>query len=226
MPPPIWSNSTITRYKERGEDEFVSAYPCIIARVAPAIVSGASVYTLADAVLNIRRVTWKGKKLNPISLRVFRECGYSEDALGIPREYVFSHTGTNEIRLHPTPNENIAGTSSGLYTTAIATNLVIEYWSAADHSALVIPACIRQRLLKVYVLKQLFKLEGKGKSLKNAKFFSDLWDQLSAEYANILYELNEKPRKLINGGPSTYPPSGRGPLLLPSDFGIGVDPGY
>ena len=220
----VWSDATIERYKERGEKEFCSTHPCIVARVAPAITAGTAVYTLSDYILNIRRVTWKGKKLDPIPYREFRENSFSEESSGVPRAYVFSHTNINQIRLFPTPSESLAAETGDLFNAdQILTSCVIEYWSMPDHIDLTIPDFLRRRLLKMYVNKQLFALEGRGKSNRNVKYYAELWEKLHTDYAQILSDLMNKPRKLVNGDPVSAHVAGYKKPILPSNYGYGVD---
>jgi hypothetical protein len=177
-------------------------------------------------VRSIRRITWQGFKLDPLGQRNQREVFQYATQVGTPFWYVFNNVGQNNIQFFPIPPANITPSGNDLYGDAISTDVIVEYFMMPDFTSNFIPSYFRQRVLKPYVLKGCFTVEGPGQNLKNVQYFKQKWEFLKTQYGNLLEELHGKSRKLmINGIASNqfFPGS---PLLPVSKFGIGVDDGY
>ena len=219
------SAATVARLSQEGENSFVVDNPCILKRVAPTAVSGVSLIVLPDDVKSIRRVTWKGYKLDPLPQRNFREVFQGATQQGRPFWYVFNNVGQNLIQLFPAPNETLTPATANLFGSAIPNQLIVEYFQAPDFVNAILPSYFRRRLLKTYVLRGCFNIEGQGQNLKNSKYFKQRWDQLSKLYGQLLDDLHNKPRKLVVQGISAaYYFPGR-PLLPIDKFGISLDAG-
>jgi hypothetical protein len=222
---PLFDANTINRLSQEGENNFAIEHPCILNRIAPAAVSVVSLIVLPDDVKSIRRITWKGYKLDPLPQRNFREVFQNATQQGRPFWYVYNNVGQNLIQLFPAPNENIAATTVDLYGSAIPNQLIVEYFQAPDFATAIIPLYFRRRLLKTFVLRGCFNLEGQGQSLANVKYWKNRWNQLSTLYGQLLDDLHSKPRKLvIQGINAAYYFPGT-PLLPINKFGISVETG-
>ncbi len=309
----LFSDRKITRLSNEGENNFAVEYPCIIKRISLATTistptdfdsmsgdfdsatgdfdsSGAALtyvnpFTLPDDVLSIRRVTWKGYKLDPLPQRNFREVFQNATQLGRPFWYVFNNVGQNLIQLFPGPNERLpiittisntdfdstpglfdsapgdfdsagigqsTSSSSGtdfdstpglfddqqglfdgstnvaqtdLYGNSIDKSFIVEYFQAPDFVNATIPAYIRRRLLKNYIMRGCYNIEGQGQNLKASKYYKERWRMLKQMYGELLGELHNKPRKLVvNGISSSY--FFPGVPMLPIDrFGASVSAG-
>jgi hypothetical protein len=224
---PLFTSSQINRYTLAAEQEFTTNYKCIIDRVALPIVSGTSLYTLSDNVIDIRRITYKGKKLDPLSHRDLREHLGSATSSGTPTDYVFNNLGQMVIKLFPTPAETLPSSQLNLFTpTLIRAQCIVEFYTVADGIGYKIPDYIRRRLLKAYVLKQAYLSEGKGQNLKAYKYWSSKWDYLSDVYGQQIYDQLNTPRRLIsNSGIGMRRHFPARPQLPISMQGIGLDPG-
>jgi hypothetical protein len=311
----LFSESKLNRLSNEGENNFAVEYPCILKRISLSTTvatasdfdsmtgdfdsatgnfddAGSSVtyvnpFTLPDDVISIRRVTWKGYKLDPLPHRNAREVFQNMTQLGRPFWYIFNNVGQNLIQLFPGPNEQLpiitstsrtfddtpgdfdsttgefdshttAGTVQGsggldfdstpglfddqpglfddgggagfnsqtnLYGTNIDKCFIVEYYQAPDFTDAKIPAYIRRRLLKNYIMRGCFNIEGQGQNMKASKYYKERWRMLKEMYGNLLSELHNKPRKLVVNGISAsyfFP----GVPLLPIDrFGTSVDAG-
>lgn len=221
----LFSTDTITRFAQEGESDFCSEKPCIIKRVALTIVSGTATYTLSDDVLSIRRIAWKGQKLDPLPQRAAREIFQGASQSGTPFWYIFNNIGQNKIQFFPAPVVNIATTASNLYGSEIANRVIVEYWQAPDYTTAIIPSYMRRRLLKAYVLKSCFAIEGAGQNLKNVGYFEDKYRNLKRLYTQLLEDLHGKPRKLsLNNYSGTGYFPGQ-PILPMARFGQSVETG-
>lgn len=221
----LFPDSTITRFAQEGENAFAVEYPCILSRLALDITTGVKLYTLPDTVTSIRRVTWRGYKLDPLPLRAKIDVFQNATQIGRPFWYVFNNVGLNKIQFFPIPDETIVASQANLTSDGILTNVIVEYFQAPDFITKVIPPYIKRRLLKTYALRGCFNVEGQGQSLKNAKYWKAKWMFLKEKYGLVLAELHNKPRKLVVNSiqASYYFP---GSPVLPIDrFGISVNTG-
>lgn len=223
---PIFDSATVNRMVQQGEQNISVDKPFLTDRYSPPVVAGTGTYVLPNYVLSIRRVTYKGMKLDPLPQRNQREIFQGADQQSKPFWYIFNNLGQNTIKIFPTPSENLsAGSGATLYTTDIPNCLIIEFWRVADSSTFKVPAYLRRQLLKQYAAKQLLMLEGSGQNKKLSKFFEEKWKTVKQSFIDHIDYMATTPRKMIVGeisGQNYFPAS---PILPISNFGIGVDEG-
>ena len=222
----LWSSTQIVRFSQEGENDFVNEFPCILVRMSLPTVANQAVYTLPDDVRSIRRITWKADKMDPLGQRNMREVFSYATQVGKPYWYVFNNVGANNVQFFPIPNETITPSGKDLWSDAIATEVIIEYFRFPDFANYVLPIYFRRRLLKPYVMKSCFGVEGQGQNLKNRDYCTNKWGMLKQKYGVFLDEIHNKSRKLcLNGITSSqfFPAT---PVLPVSRFGIGIDDGY
>jgi hypothetical protein len=223
---PLWTSESIVRFSQEGENDFAEEYPCILTRMSLPVVRNQALYTLPDDVRSIRRITWQSQKMDPLGQRNMREVFSYATQVGKPYWYVFNNIGANRLQFFPIPDETINPSGLNLYGDAINTDVIIEYFVLPNYANYVIPQYFRRRLLKAYVLKSCFSIEGAGQNLKNRDYFNSRWDGLKQLYGQFLDEIHNKSRKLcLNGITSSqfFPAT---PVLPVSRFGIGIDDGY
>lgn len=223
----IWTSDQLQRFALVGERSFARDYKCVVDRISLDIVSGTADYVLDEAVLDIRRVTYRGIKLEPLSHRKMRFYLDGPAPSGKPTHYIYDNVGASTIKLFPTPNETIVGVSYGLIEPSIiAAHCIVEYYAIPDAIKLRIPQPFRRRLLKAFVLKMAFSIEGKGQNLKAAKYWESKWQYLKETYGFAMEDLIKLPRKLVASDTKTDSPFGHATPVLPSNMrGVGVDPG-
>lgn len=222
----VFSSEQINRYTLAAEQDFSNAFKCIIDRVTLEIVSGTSLYVLPDNVIDIRRITYKGKKLDPISHRDLRERLDGSSASGTPSDYIYNNVGQMTVKLFPTPAETLTGSQVDLFNpTIILTECIVEFYTTADGLGYKLPDYIRRRLLKPYVLSQLFLAEGKGQNIKASQYWKKKYSYLKEIYGLQLYDQINTPRRLMaNSGGMRRHYLAR-PQLPIGMQGIGLDPG-
>jgi len=222
----VFTSDQINRYVLQAEQAFTNDFKCIVDRLALDIVSGTDLYVLPDYVIDIRRITYRGIKIDPISQRDVREYLDGLNSSGTPENYVFNNVGQMTIKLFPAPTETLANSQTDLYNPEVVrVQAIVEFYAAADGIGYKLPAYIRRRLVKAYVLKQLFLAEGKGQNIKASKYWSQKWKYLKEKYGfQIENQLNE-PRRLLANGPQYGRPYLAPPVLPLGMRGIGVDPG-
>ena len=196
----LFSTATITRFAQEAEDLFVKDYHCIIDRTALAIVANTHTYSLPSYLIDVRRLTWKGLKIYPASHRSLRESQLSlTNTASVPYNYIFDNIGQAQIRFFPIPSVNIASIGTNLYGSEIANRVIVEFYRSADYTAFTIPSFFRKRLIKAYVLKMCFSIEGRGQNLKASKYWHDKWNYYNEIYGMLLEELINEPRHIILG---------------------------
>lgn len=221
---PLFESADYLRFYNQGEEEVSVDREFLVDRFSPAIVSGTPEYTLPDTYLSIKRVTYLGQKLDPLTRRNENEVFQSATQTGTPFWYVFNNIGANKIRLFPTPGDSLnAGVN--LWSTDIPTSCIIEAYRVSDNATFVIPSWMKRRLLKQYVGLRLSMIDGAGYDKKAIKYFQAKWDIGKMTFVNLLDELHYLPRKLMvqDISSSNYFPGE--PVLPIADFGISVDEG-
>src|SRR5215469_15633865 len=222
----LWTDQTITRFSNDGENDFAEEYPCILTRMSLPVIATQAKYLLPASIRSIRRITWQGTKLDPLSQRNMREVFNFATQISKPYWYVFNNIGANTIQFFPIPDQTINPSGGNLYSDAITSDVIIEYFILPDFVNYTIPVYFRRRLLKAYVLKQCFGVEGAGQNLKNRDYFSNRWNQLKQVYGVFLDEIHNKSRKLCLNGITSSQFFPHTPILPVSKFGIGFDDGY
>jgi hypothetical protein len=223
----VWTSDDILRFLANAESDFCEEFPVLIDRWCLDIKNGIPEYTLPDYVVNIKRFTYKGAKLDPMPHRYFREAFQgAASQISTPYWYVHTNLGTNIIKLFPTPAEDLTTTDIGLWDTNIENKCIVEFFRTPDEeTGHTIPPYIRRRLLKCGVLKDCFSMENQGQNLKNSQYFDLKWKAMIKQYGNILQTLLAKPRRLAISDPSAYQNYPAAPVLPIDRYGIGVRTG-
>jgi hypothetical protein len=221
----LFSESKVQRFSQGGEQIFCREFPCIQVRQSLSITASTHTYTLADDIIDIRRISYLGKKLDPLPHRMFREAFQNGSQTGKPFWYVFTNIGQNQVRFFPTPNATIAAASDNLYGSSIDDAVIVDYFAAPDFSTKVVPVYFRRRLLKAATLESCFAVEGEGQNIKNSKYFKGRFTFLKNLYGGLLQDLHNRPRKLVLGASSGSQFFPGQPLLPMSRYGISLDAG-
>lgn len=225
----VFDKELLNRFAQNCEDDFHSDFNCIVDRFALPIISGTSLYTLDDWVVNIRRITYLGWKVYPLSHRDFRDYILPVSSTGRPLEYVYNNVGLNTIKLFPAPSLTIDPViyenSSELFKTEnILTQCIVEYYRAPDYFDFTIPLFFKRRLVKAYVLWMCFQTEGKGQNEKAAAYWQKRYKALKRLYGEALQDLINRPRKLFASGNDDFDIRQRRPMLPIDKFGISTGP--
>ena len=195
----IWSDNYITTLVEGSYTDIVDSVPCIVDRIALEVYAQIALYTLPSYVQGIRRITWLGKKLDPLPAQIYRMQRTSTPAgisgtfnpnafysgtffsgtiagtpHGTPTHYVYQDYGLKTIRLFPAPNISVASIATNLWGSEIGNRVIVEFFRYPDGSH-TLPEPFKRSLSKYWVLSKAFLREGAGQDLK------------AAEYYNVLY---------------------------------------
>jgi hypothetical protein len=197
MPVPLlWENDYLARISLKAEIEISRATTCIIDRIAIPVIVGESEFKLPDYVYNVRKVYWKGYRLEPIATLSLSETGLEIDGIvyggygaagGQPREYFYNGFGDNKIKLNPAANEVLGGGwTDGLWSYRIPTTVIVEFYRFADGIDWVIPPYLRRRTIKAYVCWKAFQKEGDGQNNKAAEYWKAKYYRLLARAKLII----------------------------------------
>jgi hypothetical protein len=222
----LFSTAKLQKLYNQGEEHVSHDRHFLVDRISLSLVQGQAKYTLPDYVESIKRITYRGMKLDPLSNRNLRDSFQGATQQGEPFWYVYNNIGLNQIQLFPVPSQSLAAAVSGLWDTAIPTSFVIEFYRITDNATFVIPPYLKPQLLKSYVAMKCSSIDGAGLTLKMRQYYEQRWDAKEKDFEGWIDELMNKPRKLVISEifSSNYFP---GHPILPIDkFGIAVDEGY
>lgn len=194
----IWTDDYLNQLAVDAEQQINQDIPVIYQRFCFAVNSGQSVYTLPSFVRGIRRITWRGRKVDPVSFAEFgmltpatavqSNTTKIEGSSGRPYWYTLHPTNIFDIRFYPTPNETFDATGDPYSPDfgpkcIIACNRSIDS-TFADPTA-VLPTYIDRRTRKAYVAWKAFESEGKGQNLKAATYYKSKYQFLITQFLHI-----------------------------------------
>lgn len=180
----IWDESYLNTLLDDAESYIISALDCIFDRVSIAVTLGQSNYTLPTYVTRILTITWKGKRLTPLSFQEFcianpasavvSESAKTESPNSIPQFYVRHPSNYRDIRFWPTPNETIAAGTTNLFGSSINTCVIASVYrtESSDQPYLRLPSYLIRRVKKAYVLSRAFAKEGKGQDIQASQYYT------------------------------------------------------
>ena len=177
--PIIWQDAYLVQLLAEAEKRIASDIDLHFTKYALSITSGTSTYSLNSNIKKVMYITWKGKKLEPLSFDETNSLAFNtavvssgvreEYSIGTPRYYSIHPTNLSVIRLIPTPNETITPTGSeDLWdATVIDDHCIVSCYrySDPDSTEFSLPDFLGRRYKKHYALYRAFLKEGKGQNL-------------------------------------------------------------
>ena len=240
----LWTNEYLNDLALEAEIAITNETPCIIDRLSLQVMEGVSEYQLPDYVDNIRRVFYKGFRLDPLPSMGFDWFDRSEDGAfaphaftdaffirgggatsttganrGRPWNYYYSTFGENVIRFDPGINEDVAQYPDGLYDINIANAVIVEFYRIANGADFKVPPYVRKRTIKAYVMWKAFEREGDGQNLQASAYWQKRYAILTSKCTAILnnvYRAAIPARDAIAGRYLTTPAR----PVLPPNYGI------
>lgn len=207
----IWTDNQINQWLVDAEQDINKRVPSLIYyRFCLQITQGVSVYTLPSFVRTVSRITWLGRKLDPVN---WDELTYLTPATAIlqnnaggsvnsvvsrPLYYAKHPTNPYDIRLYPTPNLSLAANAQDPYSPLPETATqnqacIVACWRSVDSTfadpTALLPSYIDRRTRKAFVCWKGFEAEGKGQNLKAAAYYKNLYE----EKINTLIQINQVP---------------------------------
>jgi len=214
----IWDDVYLDRLRADAEQDICNRINCLFFRYAIQITSGLSVYTLPVTNSRIRRVTWKGRKLDPLTFQEMCDLdpqfAYAdstnkyETPTGLPRYYILHPTNIRDLRFYPVPNEDILIDGLDVYGVGVDTNVVISCFRNIDGTdpKYQLPDYIYRRTVKAYVLWKAFSAEGPGQDSRAAayqkskySFYIEKFSKLNSDiFVSKRYSLGREDSRSLN----------------------------
>lgn len=191
----IWTDAFLNKLQTDAQQYILDEVNCLLHRFYLPITEGTSVYTLPSFVRSIRRVTWLGRQLEPLSWDeltiitpatvVANSQNRIETSISRPQWYARHPTNIYDIRLYPTPDETFDQSPSNddPYSPILnEPHCTISCWRFVDDTGTIpnaqLPPYILRRTVKAYVLWKAFEKEGTGQNLIASKFYKSKLDFL------------------------------------------------
>lgn len=202
----IWTDQQIQQWQADAEADINKRIPSLIYfRFCLATIEGISVYTLPSFVRTVSRVSWLGRKLDPVSwdelvLLSPATAQLQSDQIdtiptvvGRPLYYAKHPTNPLDIRLFPTPNLTLSSSAQDPYSplpeTANPQACIVACWRSIDSTfsdpTALLPNYIDRRVRKAYVLWKAYSAEGKGQNLAASKYYKNLYEWLINHFISI-----------------------------------------
>ena len=199
----IWSESQINQWALDAEQEINKEVQCIFEKCYLGTVFGQSLYTMPSYVRGIRRITWLGKMLDPVSWEEGTQLtpatsvlpppnnAFSEETtIGRPLYYWMHPTAPYTVRLYPTPNLTLPTTGGDPYSPLPNEQFCnLAYWRETDptlqNPTQMLPTYVARRTRKAYILWKAFAAEGPGQNLKASQYYGKKYEFLIERFRMI-----------------------------------------
>ena len=184
----------MSQLRDDGEADIARRLCPIYARYSLSVTSGTGTYTLQSQTREIRSITWKGHKVEPLVNQeeaINLDQKYETTQLGRPQYYLIGFDGLYKIRFIPIPDETISSDDTNLFDrVGISARVIISYYRLPDRSSTIfsIPDYLARRTIKPYVLSKAFAAEGKGQNLKAAAYYTRKYEILLNLYKNLKHK--------------------------------------
>lgn len=218
----IWTDALLDQLALDAAYDINNQVPCIFHRFFLATVAGIPIYTLPTKVRSIKRITYRGIKLDAVSWIEMEAIApfaawvsgsaHNDPSVGVPRFYAIHPTNIHDIRLYPTPADTYVATGDPYSPLAAEERCTITCWANYDPTGLdsQLPAYIDRRTRKAYTLWQAFKKEGKGQDTNAASFYKSKYEFLinlfklinSGVFISKRYRLGQGTHDLQQGRPA------------------------
>lgn len=193
----IWSDAFLEQLAVDAEQAILLDVNCIYHRFHLTTVAGTSVYQLDELVRGIKRITWRGIKINPCSWEdlhslsphtaVVDAGNRVETSESRPFWYALHPSNIHSIRFYPTPNESFTNTGDPFSPSPNESKCTISCWRNLDTSNALynLPLYIDRRTTKSYILWKAFEKEGKGQNLAASKYYAQKYKFLIEQFKSI-----------------------------------------
>jgi hypothetical protein len=216
-----FSDSQLSNYAIKYEQELCSKHDLIVDRVAIATTAGRSEYELPNYVTNIRMVLYLGKVVYAKGIRASVMTGDTPatTATNAPYEYLFNGKGMHVIKFFPAPDTSVTDPGGPYFdVTKDKIAVIVEFLRTPSQTdaTLRLPSWMRRWLLKDYICEKCFSMEGPTQDLRGATYYHEKvlsHDALIGEIKSNLnrYQINvlsDRPRNTIRKpGHPVLPPN-------------------
>lgn len=236
----IWTPEFLQQLSTDAEQDINKRIPSLIYyRFCLATTQGISVYALPPYVRTVSRVSWLGRKLDPVNWDELIALTPATAVLhanapdtistviGRPLYYAKHPTNPYDIRIFPTPNLNLSATAQDPYSplpesATQSQACIIACWRSIDSSfndpTALLPTYVDRRMRKAYVLWKAFEAEGKGQNSAAARYYQKIYEVLIEKFVQINNGTYVAKRYAIENGMLTIDNFRYPKPILPSNF--------
>lgn len=195
----IWSDDFLNQLEEDAHQQINQDVQCVFEKSYFPTTKGLSLYTLPSFVRSVRRITWLGKRLDPVSwdelialspatVAVNQSQFSEESVVSRPLYYAMHPTNPYAIRFFPTPDLSLPASGGNPYATIANEQFCcLSYWRTTDESSdkTSLPQYIARRTKKSYILGKAYEAEGKGQNLAASKYYLGKYSRLIKRFIAI-----------------------------------------
>ena len=212
--PTIFSDTYLQRLLYEAERDAVNRVDYLFYRISLPIIAGQSVYRLPDEVRKIKRITWRGKKVDPLTWQEVASLSPTsfvggganfEYSTSVPKYYSLHPNDIRNIRFYPTPNESLPLVEVGLEGPTIGDCCIISCYrnpEQVENTPFQLPPYVQRRTTKAYAAWKAFSREGKGQNLTASEYYASKLEWLYRWFAliNDGTFVSRRPRLLAESG--------------------------
>lgn len=192
----IWTTNYLEQLAGDAEQQINQEGNFIYKRFCMATVAAQSLYTLPSFVRGVIRITWRGRKLDPVTWEELQQltpataAPYTDNQLrGRPLYYAMHPTNPYDIRFMPTPNESFDGSGDPFSPVTDGSTCIVSCWRNIDSTftdpTALLPNYIDRRTRKAYVAWKAFESEGRGQDLQASMYYSQKFSFLIEQFKLI-----------------------------------------
>lgn len=193
----LWTDAYLEQIVGDGIYDIVDKVDCIFHRFFLQTFENTSLYTLPDYVKGIRRVTWRGVKLEAVSwlemelltrqTAVLNSSTSFEVSSGRPQFYALHPSNIRNIQFYPRPSESFDATGDPFSPTVFEPKCTISCFRTPVEGSdkFDLPRYIARRTVKAYTLWKAFGKEGKGQDLTASAYYAKKYQFLISQFSSI-----------------------------------------
>lgn len=227
----IWTDTLLDELAEDAAKRINADVLCLYHKFYLATTTGLSVYTLPTKVKSISRITWLGKKIDPLSWEEMQimnpMTAFVSGAINIetsvsrPQWYALHPTNYRDIRFYPTPDLTLSATGGDPYSPTVNEQRCnITCWRNIDltDSLASLPSYIDRRTRKAYILWKAFEKESKGQDAQAANYYKKKYQFLVKMFIAINEGCFVSQKYALDDHGSTYNNNKYPKPQLPSNY--------
>ena len=217
----LFSDATIDFLEGNGNNEFSDNARTNLVRYSPVVTAGQPVFTMPADCRDIIEITYLGYPVYPLPPAAFKEFNRWARQSNRPMWFTYdTYTAQRTIKLFPSPSQSLAAATDLDDLNQLSQTMHIAYWQNCS-SANPIPDFLATPVLKTYIAKECYAIEGRAQNLKYAKYFADRYQIELKNAVEIVNDLFTKPRR-FNCTPRGEQPHKFDPIL-PIKFGYSAE---
>lgn len=198
---PLFSDDTLQRLLENGEQALSSNVAVIFNRFSITLTANVAEYDLSSyRILGILRITHQGREVLPAEMGDFNWSNWIKpnnlSVAGIPKFYLRQNIGYDKIHFHPMPDTTIAANDAVITTVdGINATVIINAYQIADPNSTDerqrLPPYLSRIVLKYYAMSKAYLIEGKTQNIQAAQYFEKKYQFIVEQYKGIISSIPE-----------------------------------